>query len=121
MKPSIQEMPPRYSFVDEFGRRFISLDIDIMVNDGVKFFATFRYTTRVNFDLSLGRWYVNCEDLEEKLIERYPSLKKRKDICICLDDAKIVKQTVKVQKYEKNRKLYSSSSEFEKRCLCIKG
>lgn len=42
--------PPEGSYVDSNGKRWITLDIDIMVNHGERFFCTFRYTAPVTFD-----------------------------------------------------------------------
>lgn len=108
------------TFVDELGRRFASLDIDIMVENGEKFFTTFRYTSRVSLDFPSGNWMICCDYLDDQFLERYPSLRKRKDVRICLNDAKVVKQDNKVQRYEKDRKFFRSSSEFEKRSLRFK-
>lgn len=113
--------PPEHSFVDGYGNRFIYLDIDIMVKKGDKFFATFRYMGRVHFDFSLGGWTVDCSDLYERLIEKYHSLENRKDVLICLNDAKVVKYKNRIHSYEENRKFHRSSSNFGKRCICIKG
>ena len=49
-----QDKPPKYSFRDNMGRRYIKLDIDIMTCNGKKYFTTFRYTAPVSFDLSMG-------------------------------------------------------------------
>ena len=46
--------PPQYSFLDNMGRRYIKLDIDIMTCNGMRYFTTFRYTAPVSFDLSMG-------------------------------------------------------------------
>lgn len=46
--------PPEGSYVDSNGKRWITLDIDIMVNHGERFFCTFRYTAPVTFDYEIG-------------------------------------------------------------------
>lgn len=83
--------PPEYSVVDSLGNRTLLLDIDIMIENGERFFRTFRYKAPVCFDFEIG-WYVDCETLSEEVDKAYPSLKNRKDVRICLTDAKPVKQ-----------------------------
>lgn len=82
--------PPEHSFLDNTGRRYIKLDIDIMTCNGTKFFTTFRYTAPVLFDFSQG-WVTDCSGLPNSLFDKYPTLSHRKDISICINDAKIVK------------------------------
>ena len=82
--------PPEYSFLDNMGRRYIKLDIDIMTCNGMRYFTTFRYTAPVSFDFSQG-WVTDCSGLPDSLFEQYPTLAHRKDIRICLNDAKVVK------------------------------
>ena len=82
--------PPEHSFLDNTGRRYIKLDIDIMTCNGTKFFTTFRYTAPVLFDFSQG-WVTDCSGLQDRLFDKYPTLSHRKDIRICLNDAKVVK------------------------------
>ena len=82
--------PPEYSFLDSMGRRHIRLDVDIMKCNGARYFTTFRYTAPVSFDFSRG-WVVDCNGLPDSLFEKYPTLVHRKDIRICLNDAKVVK------------------------------
>lgn len=83
--------PPEYSVVDSFGNRTMLLDIDIMIENGERFFRTFRYKAPVRLDLKIG-WYVDCETLSEEVDKAYPHLKERNDVLICLTDAKPVKQ-----------------------------
>lgn len=83
-------LPPEYSFLDSMGRRHIRLDVDIMTCNGTRFFTTFRYTAPVSFDFSQG-WVTDCSGLPDSLFEQYPTLAHRKDIRICLNDAKVVK------------------------------
>lgn len=83
--------PPEYSVVDAWGNRTLLLDIDIMIDNGNRFFRTFRYKAPVRLDFKLG-WYVDCETLSEEVDNAYPSLKNRNDVRICLTEAKPVKQ-----------------------------
>lgn len=82
---------PEYSVVDSLGNRTLLLDIDIMIENGERFFRTFRYKAPVRLDLKIG-WCVDCETLSDEVDKAYPSLKNRKDVRICLTDAKPVKQ-----------------------------
>ena len=83
--------PPTYSVVDSCGNRTILLAIDIMVAYGQRFFCTFRYKAPVHPDVSLG-YVTELGGLEDALYERYPSLKNRDDVRICLADAKPIRQ-----------------------------
>lgn len=83
--------PPEYSVVDSWGKRTLLLDIDIMIENGERFFRTFRYKAPVRLDLKIG-CYVYCETLSDEVYKAYPYLKERNDVCICLTDAKPVKQ-----------------------------
>ena len=84
--------PPQYSFLDNMGRRYIKLDIDIMTCNGMRYFTTFRYTAPVSFDLSMGGvWVTDLGGLPDSIFEKYPTLARRDDIRICLNDAKVVK------------------------------
>ena len=83
--------PPEYSVVDSLGNRTLLLDIDIMIENGERFFRTFRYKAPVRLDLEIG-WYVDLETLSDEVYKAYPSLKERNDVRICLTDAKPVKQ-----------------------------
>ena len=85
--------PPKHSFLDNMGRRYIKLDIDIMTCNGEKYFTTFRYTAPVSFDLSIrgGVWAADLSGLPDSIFEKYPTLARRDDIRICLNDAKVVK------------------------------
>ena len=82
--------PPEHSFLDSMGKRHIRLDVDIMTCYGTRFFTTFRYTAPVYLDFSQG-WVTDCSGLPDSLFEKYPTLAHRKDIRICLNDAKVVK------------------------------
>ena len=82
--------PPEHSFLDNMGRRHIRLDVDIMTCNGTRYFTTFRYIAPVSFDFSQG-WVTDCSGLPDSLFEQYPTLAHRKDIRICLNDAKVVK------------------------------
>ena len=57
--------PPEYSVVDSLGNRTLLLDIDIMIENGERFFRTFRYKAPVRLDFKIG-WYVDCETLSVK-------------------------------------------------------
>ena len=83
--------PPEYSVVDSLGNRTMLLDIDIMIENGERFFRTFRYKAPVRLDFKIG-WYVDCETLSDEVDKAYPYLKERNDVRICLTDAKPVKQ-----------------------------
>ena len=61
-----------------------------MTCNGTKFFTTFRYTAPVLFDFSQG-WVTDCSGLPNSLFDKYPTLSHRKDIRICINDAKVVK------------------------------
>ena len=68
------------------------LDIDIMTCNGMRYFTTFRYTAPVSFDLSMGGvWVTDLGGLPDSIFEKYPTLARRDDIRICLNDAKVVK------------------------------
>ena len=86
-------IPPEYSVVDSLGNRTLLLDIDIMIENGERFFRTFRYKAPVRLDLKIG-WYVDCETLSDEVDKAYPYLKERNDVRICLTDAKPVKQII---------------------------
>ena len=83
--------PPEYSFLDNMGRRYIKLDIDIMTCNGMRYFTTFRYTAPVYLDLSMGGWAADLSGLPDSLFEKHHTLARRDDIRICLNDAKVVK------------------------------
>ena len=84
--------PPQYSFLDNMGRRYIKLDIDIMTCNGMRYFTTFRYTAPVSFDLSMGGvWAADLSGLPDSIFEKHHTLARRDDMRICLNDAKIVK------------------------------
>ena len=87
--------PPEGSYVDSNGKRWITLDIDIMVNHGKRFFCTFRYTAPVTFDYEIG-WLTMLDNLQDALYKRYTSLQHRDDVRIILGDAKVVKHTTSV-------------------------
>lgn len=104
--------PPEYSVVDSLGNRTLLLDIDIMIENGDRFFRTFRYKAPVRLNCEIG-WYVDCKSLSEEVDKAYPSLKKRNDVRICLTDAKPVKQIItpnnkynndKVRNYSRTRR-----------------
>ena len=82
---------PEYSVVDSWGNRTLLLDIDIMIENGERFFRTFRYKAPVRLDIKIG-WYVDCEALSDEVDKAYPYLKERNDVRICITDAKPVKQ-----------------------------
>ena len=84
--------PPEYSVVDSSGNRTLLLDIDIMIENGERFFRTFRYKAPVRLDFYTG-WYVDFESLSDEVDKAYTSLKYRNDVRICLNDAKPVIQT----------------------------
>ena len=84
--------PPEGSYVDSNGKRWITLDIDIMVNHGERFFCTFRYTAPVTFDYEIG-WLTMLDNLQDALYKRYTSLQHRDDVRIILGDAKVLKHT----------------------------
>ena len=82
--------PPEYSVVDSCGNRTLLLEIDIMIENGERFFRTFRYKAPVRLDFEIG-WYVDCETLSDEVDKAYPYLKDRNDVRICITDAKPVK------------------------------
>lgn len=87
----MKQQPPEHSFVDNNGWRFVFLDIDIMVQDGDRFFTTFRYKAPVSYDFVIGRWWIDADGLSDALYAKYPSLQKREDVRILLNKAKTVK------------------------------
>lgn len=84
--------PPKHSFVDGNGQRFIFLDIDIMLRNGERFFTTFRYKAPVHYDFYLGQWCVEADGLSDELNIKYSFLRNRTDVRICLNEAKFVKR-----------------------------
>lgn len=100
--------PPEYSVVDSWGNRTMLLDIDIMIENGERFFRTFRYKAPVRLDLEIG-WYVDCETLYDEVDKAYPYLKERNDVCICLTDAKPVKQIITTNNNYNNDKVRNFS------------
>lgn len=81
--------------MDSDGNRTATLLIDVMVEHGERFFCTFRYKAPVCLDLSAG-WHIDYTGLMSQLIDRYPSLGKRDDVVICLEDAVIVKPLTQI-------------------------
>ena len=121
MKHDIKRItPPEHSFLDSRGNRYIALDIDIMVKDGMKFYTTFRYLAPVHLDFTLGEWVIDLDRMTESIFCKYPSLEYRKDVRICLNSAKVVKQSYKFQRYEKDRKFHRTSSQTQERCVRVK-
>ena len=87
--------PHPYSTVDSWGNRTILLAIDIMVEHGERFYCTFRWKAPLEFSFSRG-WHVDGEGLEEALYKTYPTLRNRKDVLICLADAKPIRPSLTV-------------------------
>lgn len=100
--------PPELSVVDSWGNRTLLLDIDIMIENGERFFRTFRYKAPVRLDFKIG-WYVDCETLSDEVYKAYPYLKERNDVRICLTDAKPVKQISNPNKNYNNDKVRNFS------------
>ena len=67
--------PPKNSRLESDGSRTIMVQVDIMLNGGTKFFATFRRRMPVHLDFELRRYACDVTDLEDMILERYPSLK----------------------------------------------
>lgn len=84
--------PPKFSFLDSTGHRFVTLAIDVMTEYGDRFYASFRCIVPVNFNFNTGNWSViaNEQSIMQQVLERYPTLSRRKDIQLCLEDAKQV-------------------------------
>ena len=91
-----------------------------MVRNGMKFYTTFRYLAPVNLDFTLGEWVIDLDRLTESLFFKYPSLEHRKDIRVCLNSAKVVKQTYKIQQHEKDRKFHCTSSQSQEGRVRVK-
>ena len=66
--------PPKNSRLESDGSRTVMVSVDIMTNGGTKFFATFRRRMPVHFDFELRGYAYNVTDLEDMILERYPSL-----------------------------------------------
>lgn len=94
---------PEYSVVDSCGNRTLLLDIDIMIENGERFFRTFRYKAPVRLDPETG-WCVDCETLADEIDKAYPVLKYRNDVRICLNEEKPIKQ-IQTQKNNYNDKV----------------
>lgn len=69
-----QITPPKNSRLESDGSRTIMVQVDIMLNGGTKFFATFRRWMPVHLDFELRRYACDVTDLEDMILERYPSL-----------------------------------------------
>ena len=73
-RPIIQ---PNNSRLESDGSRTVMVSVDIMTNGGTKFFATFRRRMPVHLDFGLRRYAYDVTDLEDMILERYPSLKRK--------------------------------------------
>lgn len=67
--------PPKNSRLGSDGSRTVMVQVDIMLNGGTKFFTTFRRRMPVHLDFELHRYAYDVTDLEDMILERYPSLK----------------------------------------------
>ena len=65
------------SRLESDGSRTVMVKVDIMLNGGTKFFATFRRRMPIHLDFGLRRYTCDVTDLPEMILERYPSLKGR--------------------------------------------
>lgn len=69
--------PPKNSRLESDGSHTVMLKVDIMLNGGTKFFATFRRRMPIHLDFGLRRYTCDVTNLPEMILERYPSLKGR--------------------------------------------
>lgn len=85
--------PPTDSYVDNNGKRWIDIKVDIMTRNGDRFFRTHRCTAPVVFSFDCG-WNIDLDSIRNCILNTYTSLQDRKDVVICLNDVKIIhKQT----------------------------
>lgn len=68
-------IPPKNSRLESDGSRTVMVKVDIMLNGGTKFFATFRRRMPIHLNFGLQRYTCDVTDLPEMILERYPSLK----------------------------------------------
>lgn len=71
------------------GVRYIRMNIDIMLNRGEKYYATYRGNVRMHADLALGEYIVLYEDVTAAVLERFPSLNDRKEYTLMLGNVGI--------------------------------
>jgi len=69
--------PKKNSRIEKDGTRTMLVIVDIMLNGGTKFFATFKKRLPCRPDFELRRYTVDVTPLPQMIIERYPSLKNR--------------------------------------------
>lgn len=79
MKRKAQKITPPKCFMrtEEDGTRSVLVKVDVMLERGTRFYATFRKWMSVEPDLVLGRYVFDMKDLENAVIDRYPSLRRK--------------------------------------------
>lgn len=74
-KHNFNQLPsPKNSRLESDGSRTGMVIVDIMLNGGTKFFATFKRQMPIHFDFGLRRYTCDVTDLPDMILERYTSL-----------------------------------------------
>ena len=69
--------PPDNSRMENDGSYTVMVIVDIMLNKGNTFFATFKKRMPVHIDFALQRYVIDAKDLEASILKRFPSLKSK--------------------------------------------
>ena len=70
--------PPKNSRLESDGSRTVMVIVDIMLNGGTKFFATFRKRMPIHINVDTMQYACDINGLEAAILERYPSLMRKK-------------------------------------------
>lgn len=72
--------PPPNTRLEPDGSRSMMLHVDIMLDGGTRYYATFHKRMPVRFDLSLGKYVMDLgtnDEFKRMLEQRYPSLRNK--------------------------------------------
>ena len=74
-------IPPEYTQLEADGKRLVKLNVDVMINDGLTFYATARLELPVQLNFSTG-FFVSDNAIREAVVAKYATLRRRKDVVI---------------------------------------
>lgn len=73
---------PKGSWLDKKGQRWMKVAIDVMIGGG-KFLRQITMTFPVNFEMALGKYMVDMDDMDDfrdRVNQQYPSLKRLRNL-----------------------------------------
>ena len=83
---------PKGSWVDQYGKRWVKVLFDVMVDGGTRFLRQVQVTLGMHFDFAMGRYCIDLEigaPLAAEIIRQYPSLGGVRNAEFILTDNKV--------------------------------